>query len=260
MRASLLLSLVSAASTGPCRLTLSRPLCSLSCLIGRGKCRGSMQHVPSMQTPPTEWKMVHLKSDGQSSYWDTVSFPFTSGGEIGRMTDRLPCDGVWLRWTSGTYDYKWHNAPRRQLIASLNGVSTHHAHSSATTHDCTAFSPCALYHHALFMSAHARVRPSLHARVPAHTPQHVEAHVGSGERRRFGPGEVLLADDVKGQGHCTKSLDGAGRWSVFIALPDDSRWGWLWARPTTREAVAVGIAALVACLRYWRSRMAVSRR
>ena len=62
-----------------------------------------------------------------------------------------------------------------------------------------------------------------------------------------------MADDAVGQGHCTKSLDGAGRWSVFIALPDDSRWAWLWARPTTREAVVVGIVAVVACRRLWLS-------
>ena len=125
VRRLVLVSLASAASAGRCKLSFARPLCSLSCLIGRGKCKGSMQNVPSKVTPPNEWKMVHLRSDGKESYWDTISFPFTSGGEIGRMTDRLPCDGVWLRWTSGTYDYKWHNAPRRQLIASLNGVSAH---------------------------------------------------------------------------------------------------------------------------------------
>ena len=51
---------------------------------------------------------------------------FTSGGEIGRMTDRLPCDGVWLRWTAGSYNYKWHGAPRRQIIATLNGHAEAH--------------------------------------------------------------------------------------------------------------------------------------
>merc|ERR1712086_710796 len=112
-----------AAHAGPCRFTLRRPLCSLSCLFGAGKCKGSMQKVPSSESggAPTAWEMVHLKDDGVESSWSTVSFPFVSGGDIGKMTERLPCDGVWLRWTHGSYNYKWHNAPRRQIIASLNG-------------------------------------------------------------------------------------------------------------------------------------------
>ena len=160
-----------------------------------------MQHLPSQQTPPTEWTMVRLYDDGKESHWGTVSYPFTSGGDIGRMTDRLPCEGVWLRWTHGSYNYKWHNAPRRQLIASLNG--------------------------------------------------HVQAHVGSGDKRNFGPGEVLLAEDTRGRGHCTKSLDGVGRWSVFVALGDTSPFAWLWARPTGRELLMLALLAMaiVALLR-----------
>ena len=77
--------------------------------------------------------------------------------------------------------------------------------------------------------------------------------MGSGEARRFGPGDALLAEDTRGRGHCTRSLDRAGRWSIFIALGDGGRWGWLWARPTTREvvlAVLMMIAAVVfACTR-----------
>ncbi|EOD06187.1 hypothetical protein EMIHUDRAFT_465939 [Emiliania huxleyi CCMP1516] len=187
-----------AAHAGPCRFTLRRPLCSLSCLFGAGKCKGSMQKVPSSESggAPTAWEMVHLKDDGVESSWSTVSFPFVSGGDIGKMTERLPCDGVWLRWTHGSYNYKWHNAPRRQIIASLNG--------------------------------------------------HVEASVGSGDTRRFGPGETLLVEDTRGEGHCTKSLDGVGRWSIFIALPDDGPLAWLFARPTTRELALAALAALAA--------------
>jgi len=157
-----------------------------------------MQKVPSSESggAPTAWEMVHLKDDGVESSWSTVSFPFVSGGDIGKMTERLPCDGVWLRWTHGSYDYKWHNAPRRQIIASLNG--------------------------------------------------HVEASVGSGDTRRFGPGETLLVEDTRGEGHCTKSLDGVGRWSIFIALPDDGPLAWLFARPTTRELALAALAALAA--------------
>lgn len=136
--------------------------------------------------------MVRLYDDGENSHWGNISYPFVSGGDIGKMTDRIPCEGVWLRWTAGSYNYKWHNAPRRQLIASLNG--------------------------------------------------HVEAHVGSGEKRRFGPGELLLAEDTKGRGHCTKSLDGEGRWSVFIAL--GGPWSWLLSPLSLREKLLLVLLAL----------------
>ena len=142
--AFLLLGVCCATAKGPCRFSLRRPFCSLSCKLGRGHCHGAMHHPPSHETPPAEWRMVRLFDDGDESHWGTSSYPFTSGGDIGRMTDPLPCESVRLRWTSGSYDYKWHNAPRRQLIATLNG--------------------------------------------------HVEASVGSGEKRRFGPGDVLLAE------------------------------------------------------------------
>ena len=210
----LTLSLLSAADAGQCRWSLRRLRCSLSCKLGLGNvCRGSMHRMPSSKEPPSAWTMVRLYDDGERSHWDEVSFPFTSGGEIGRMTDRLPCEGVWLRWTSGSYDYRWHNAPRRQLIASLNG--------------------------------------------------HVEASVDTAgrKRRRFGPGEVLLAEDTRGRGHCTKSLDGAGRWSIFIALGAPGRWGWLWAPLSPRERLLLALGAAAAMWRLARrARAAVVKR
>ena len=76
----------------------------------------------------------------------------------------------------------------------------------------------------------------------------MEAKVGSGKKRRFGPGDVLLAEDTKGEGHCTKSLDGAGRWSIFIALGEPGPFGWLWARPTVRECVLLVLLLLTSAL------------
>lgn len=128
--------------------------------------------------------MVRLYDDGKVSHWGTVSFPFVRSQPLGSMTGVIPAEGIILRWTSGAYN-DCHNAPRRQIIASLNG--------------------------------------------------HVEARVSSGEKRRFGPGETLLVEDTNGKGHCTKSLDGAGRWSVFILLPESGPLAWLWAKPTLRE-------------------------
>ena len=48
----------------------------------------------------------------------------------------------------------------------------------------------------------------------------VEVEVGQGEKRRFGPGEICLAEDVEGPGHRTVDLEGP-RFSLMIDLPDD---------------------------------------
>ena len=147
--------------------------------------------------------MVRLFDDGKASHWDEVSYPFTRSQPLGTMTDVLPADGFILRWTSGNYN-DCHNAPSRQMIATLNG--------------------------------------------------HVEARVGSGDKRRFGPGETLIVEDTKGEGHCTKSLDGAGRWSIFILLPRAGPLAWLLAKPTTRELVVLAAVLTFALIRVWRGR------
>ena len=201
----LLLLHLSPARGARCRLTLRRPICSLSCLVGIGRCRGSMVLPPDTRMPPQEWKMVRLYDDGKVSHWGQVHFPFTRSQPLGSMTDVLPAEGVILRWTSGKYN-DCHNAPRRQIIASLNG--------------------------------------------------HVEARVSGGEKRRFGPGETLLVEDTKGEGHCTKSLDGAGRWSIFILLPENKPLAWLWAKPTAREFLLLVIALVLAYVRRVRKRSA----
>lgn len=54
-----------------------------------------------------------------------------------------------------------------------------------------------------------------------------EIEVGDGSRRRFGPGDVLLADDLTGQGHISREIEGP-RLQVFAVLADRvdlSRWG-----------------------------------
>ncbi len=46
-----------------------------------------------------------------------------------------------------------------------------------------------------------------------------EIEVSSGEKRRFGKGDVLLAEDVSGQGHKTR-VTGTKPWrQAFITLP-----------------------------------------
>lgn len=46
----------------------------------------------------------------------------------------------------------------------------------------------------------------------------VEIEVGDGTRRRFGPGEILLAEDTTGQGHKSRSVAGQPRKSLFVTL------------------------------------------
>ena len=44
-----------------------------------------------------------------------------------------------------------------------------------------------------------------------------EIEVGDGTSRRFGPGEVLLADDTTGQGHISREVEGPRR-QIFVPL------------------------------------------
>jgi len=53
-----------------------------------------------------------------------------------------------------------------------------------------------------------------------------EIEVGDGTARRFGPGDLLLADDLTGQGHISREVEGP-RLQVFAALApevDLERW------------------------------------
>lgn len=47
----------------------------------------------------------------------------------------------------------------------------------------------------------------------------MEIGIGDGTQRQFGPGDIVLADDMTGQGHTTRSI-GEARVSVTIPLPD----------------------------------------
>jgi len=52
-----------------------------------------------------------------------------------------------------------------------------------------------------------------------HVVGRTEIEVGSGEKRTFGPGDVLLADDLTGQGHISRQVEGP-RFQVFAVLAD----------------------------------------
>jgi hypothetical protein len=46
----------------------------------------------------------------------------------------------------------------------------------------------------------------------------VEIEVGSGARRRLYAGDVLLAEDTTGRGHCSRAIDAVPRRSIFVTL------------------------------------------
>lgn len=53
-----------------------------------------------------------------------------------------------------------------------------------------------------------------------HLKGSVEIETGDGTKRRFGVGDVLLADDTTGEGHISRGVD-TPREQVFIVVPDD---------------------------------------
>ncbi|HEY6420019.1 MAG TPA: hypothetical protein VIX59_13535 [Candidatus Binataceae bacterium] len=48
----------------------------------------------------------------------------------------------------------------------------------------------------------------------------VEIEVSDGERRRFGAGSILLAEDVTGKGHISRGIGNSQRQVLFIPLAD----------------------------------------
>ena len=46
----------------------------------------------------------------------------------------------------------------------------------------------------------------------------LDVEVGDGTRRRFGPGDILLAEDLTGRGHISRAVDGQPRRSLFITI------------------------------------------
>lgn len=48
----------------------------------------------------------------------------------------------------------------------------------------------------------------------------IEIEVGSGEKRRFRGGDLLLVEDTAGRGHRTRAVNGKGRRSLFIPLDE----------------------------------------
>jgi quercetin dioxygenase-like cupin family protein len=47
----------------------------------------------------------------------------------------------------------------------------------------------------------------------------VDIEIGDGTVRRFGPGDILIAEDLTGQGHVTREIGPESRVSIFVPLP-----------------------------------------
>ena len=46
----------------------------------------------------------------------------------------------------------------------------------------------------------------------------LDLEIGDGSRRVFGAGDILLAEDLTGQGHISRAVDGQPRRSLFITI------------------------------------------
>ena len=47
----------------------------------------------------------------------------------------------------------------------------------------------------------------------------VDIEIGDGTVRRLGPGDILIAEDLTGQGHATREVGPEARVSIFVPLP-----------------------------------------
>src|SRR4029450_8092377 len=52
----------------------------------------------------------------------------------------------------------------------------------------------------------------------------VDIEIGDGTVRRLAPGDILIAEDITGQGHITREVGDEPRLSVFVPLQDEKRY------------------------------------
>jgi uncharacterized cupin superfamily protein len=63
---------------------------------------------------------IYADAAGISHFAD-IDVPLKTAGAIGRLSEVQPGVGVVFRETEPTYDYDWHQAPRKQWIVLLDG-------------------------------------------------------------------------------------------------------------------------------------------
>lgn len=64
---------------------------------------------------------IYTGDDGESHFED-VEIPLTDRGVIGAISALHPASGIAFRETEGSYDFGFHNAPRRQYIVNLDAA------------------------------------------------------------------------------------------------------------------------------------------
>ena len=65
---------------------------------------------------------LYTNSNGDSLF-EVYDLPLYDRGEIGRLSERMSTSAVLFRETGGDYNYDFHNAPERQFIIMLDGVT-----------------------------------------------------------------------------------------------------------------------------------------
>lgn len=64
---------------------------------------------------------IYTGDDGESHFEDVV-IPLEDRGLIGAVSALQPATGIAFRETAGSYDFGFHNAPRRQYIVNLDAA------------------------------------------------------------------------------------------------------------------------------------------
>jgi len=110
---------------------------------------------------------IYTGEDNQSHFED-IDIHLKDGGKGGFKSELMKATGIVFRETDGSYDYDFHNAPRRQYVVNLEGE--------------------------------------------------VEVELGDGTKRILRSGDILLAEDITGQGHKSRAVGGKPRKSLFVTL------------------------------------------
>jgi hypothetical protein len=63
---------------------------------------------------------IYTGKDNQSHFGDT-DILLKDRGKGGLMSELMKATGIVFRETAGSYDYDFHNAPRRQYVVNLEG-------------------------------------------------------------------------------------------------------------------------------------------
>lgn len=63
---------------------------------------------------------IYPDTDGET-HFEEIDIPLQDGGQIGQLSQHFPVTGIIFRETPGSYDYAWHNTPRRQYVVILEG-------------------------------------------------------------------------------------------------------------------------------------------